>query len=479
MSAYRMASLALVGAGVMIACAGGVTAEGPSRASRTGSGGTSSGTGGASGSGTSASTGSGGTPVFEGADGGLIASDPTTCVAQVQQGQPTPVDMYIMLDASGSMTEPVSSGTSKWEAVANAIAGFVRADASVGLGVGLQFFPLILPGTPSSCTTNAECGAAGPCELNVCAQDGAAIYCVDASDCPSGVDCVPIAGHCSLTPNYLCPRLGSNCFAPAKGKCVDFTRECVNATDCDAQDYANPAVPITTLPDGASAIVDAMVARVPSGLTPTAPALRGAIDQAKTWAEAHPDHEVVAVLATDGLPTACTPTDIPTIAFIATAGLEATPSIRTFVIGVSSPGDLDSPDNLAAIADSGGTGSPLFVDASADVTAQFLDALNSIRHTVLTCEFQIPAAPTGQMLDYSKVNLQFTEGTTTRDLGHVTTADLCAATTDGWYYDNDPSTGGTPTKIVVCPSVCTDFKASTDGVVNLEIGCATREAIIR
>jgi hypothetical protein len=149
------------------------------------------------------------------------------------------------------------------------------------------------------------------------------------------------------------------------------------------------------------------------------------------------------------------------------------------VIGVASAGDLDSPDNLAAIADSGGSGAPLFVDAAGDVTTQFLDALNTIRRTVLTCEFQIPAPPEGETLDFGKVNLQFSDGTSTRDLGYVSSSDLCSATDDAWYYDHDPATGEQPTKIVVCPSVCSDFKASVNGVVNLQIGCETREAIIR
>ena len=46
--------------------------------------------------------------------------------------------------------------------------------------------------------------------------------------------------------------------------------------------------------------------------TPLAP-LRGAIDHASQWATAHTDHVVVAVLATDGEPEVCTPTDISQI----------------------------------------------------------------------------------------------------------------------------------------------------------------------
>ena len=45
--------------------------------------------------------------------------------------------------------------------------------------------------------------------------------------------------------------------------------------------------------------------------------MQGAIDHAKSWANANPSHRVVTLLATDGLPTECTPLDIADVAAIA------------------------------------------------------------------------------------------------------------------------------------------------------------------
>jgi hypothetical protein len=247
---------------------------------------------------------------------------------------------------------------------------------------------------------------------------------------------------------------------------------------CDPAIYGAPAVPITLLPDGAIAIVDAMNARVADpdqwGQTPTGPALQGAIDYASGWASSHSDHVTVVVLATDGLPTDCSPTDIASVANIALTGLNGTPSIQTYVIGVFGSDDTESPGNLAQIANAGGTGQPFIVDIGGDVTEQFMQALNSIRGSALSCEFQVPAPPEGETLDYFKVNLDFTTGGQTRELVYVEDPARCADVADGWHYDVDPASGETPTTMVVCPAVCDEFRTAFDGLLNVVMGCETR-----
>jgi len=47
-----------------------------------------------------------------------------------------PLDLIVMLDQSGSMTG------AKWQSVTSALSGFVAANASPDLGMGLQYFPL-------------------------------------------------------------------------------------------------------------------------------------------------------------------------------------------------------------------------------------------------------------------------------------------------------------------------------------------------
>ena len=65
-----------------------------------------------------------------------------TCAASTQTATVLPLDLYIMMDQSGSMTSGTGTGLSKWAAISQAIKGFVNDGAAAGIGVGLQFFPL-------------------------------------------------------------------------------------------------------------------------------------------------------------------------------------------------------------------------------------------------------------------------------------------------------------------------------------------------
>jgi hypothetical protein len=251
----------------------------------------------------------------------------------------------------------------------------------------------------------------------------------------------------------------------------------VEQDSCAAADYATPAVEIAPLGGAAPALVNSIGAITPSGATPTAPALEGAIDHARAYALANPTHTVVALLATDGLPTECAPTGIGDIAQIATAGAAGSPSIRTFVIGVFSGNDLNAQSNLNQIAAAGGTQQAFFVDSNQNVAQAFLDALNQIRGTKLACEYQVPAPPPGESLDYGQVNVEHTPpGQTQRaTVLYVGNAFDCDPATGGWYYDADPVNGGSPTKIIMCPATCTAF--TVGGQVDIRVGCKTEIAL--
>jgi hypothetical protein len=242
----------------------------------------------------------------------------------------------------------------------------------------------------------------------------------------------------------------------------------LNGVECQTAPYADPAVAIATLPGAADALVASIDAQVPNGQTPTGPALSGAIEQASAWARANPDHKVVAVLATDGLPTQCTPLEIPQIRAIAAAGSSATPSISTFVIGVFGPEDVDAPANLNSIAAGGGTERAFIVDTSQNVSEQFLLALNQIRGKQLSCDFLIPAPADGRTLDYGFVNVDFTQGTSKTRLYKVADAAACGAG-GGWYFD-DPAM---PTRIIVCPESCVLIENATQSSVEIQLGCKT------
>jgi hypothetical protein len=236
--------------------------------------------------------------------------------------------------------------------------------------------------------------------------------------------------------------------------------------DCDAVKYAEPAVAIGSLTEVGPELVAAMDDITPAGLTPTVPALEGAIDYARTWAREHPERATLVVLVSDGFPTQCQ-TAPDAISQAAKAGYESPQHIRTFVIGV---GDV-AKFNLDNYARSGGTGKAFLTDAG-DVTQSFVDALGNISNRDLACEYRIPDPPSGMKLDPKKVQVIYTPGAgSAEEVPKVDSLGACAQSTHGgWYYD-DP---GNPSKITVCPCTCTRFQA---GQVDVRLGCKPRLGI--
>ncbi len=345
------------------------------------------------------------------------------CAGTKVKAQLTPLDLMIMQDQSGSMSDTVASGGTKWQAVTGAIGDFVSQPGLDGISVGIQYFPLPASGggscTVTSCTTDADCGgsACGPCIVGMC--------------------------------------LG------AAGGSSD---------SCTVADYATPEVEIAALPGVASAIKASLAKHGPTNSTPTSAALQGAADHAKAWATAHPGHKVAVVMATDGLPTECdtTSADIVKIASDAYGG---TPSISTYTIGVFAPADGSSGSTLLnQISAAGGSSKAFTIDTSTGNVAQaFLDALNTVRGTQLGCEYQIPS---GSQNDYGAVNVVFTPATgSAQYFPYVGSAGACGAA-GGWYYDVDPKVS-TPTKIELCPATCNNVKGQQNASIDIEIGCKT------
>jgi hypothetical protein len=410
--------------------------------------------------------------------GSIRVGDGAACYAQVRKGESLPLDIYVLLDKSSSMMEVTPSGFPKWDLIRAALESFLGDPGSTGIGIGLQYFPLRKPGVPAVCTTHAECGAGGPCFTTACTNQTTLTLCESDADCgPRAQGACERFGACELYPAggspVFCGPIGAQC-NQGLGQCLDIPdRWCANGTECTAGAYSTPAVPITALPAGAQPLITSLRATMPEGRTPTAPALQGALDQARSWAASHPDHKVVAVLATDGLPTECSPTDIGQVAAIAGGGSGAT--IPVFVIGVFTAEDTESPANLNAIAQAGGTGQAFIVQTDGDVTKEFLTALDSVRGSaLLSCELQVPPGNGTGALDYFQVNLQMSPATgDAKQLIYVRNSAGCPGSPGvGWYYDVDPSVQ-TPTKIIVCPDVCSSFQTQPGAKINLQIGCET------
>jgi hypothetical protein len=72
----------------------------------------------------------------DGSDGGLSAEP--SCAKATYAAALKPLDMFILLDQSGSMTE----NDDRWTPVTQALKIFVASDGAAGLGVALQYFPL-------------------------------------------------------------------------------------------------------------------------------------------------------------------------------------------------------------------------------------------------------------------------------------------------------------------------------------------------
>jgi len=460
-------------AGLVIAAAcggsGGTGAGGSGAGVHVGGGG--SGVGGAT---TATSSGAGGDVGFDAGNGSSSGGGGApACTGSTVQATLVPLDIFIMLDKSGSMSDKTGTmgqGVPKWDAVTQALKAFFADPQSSGIGVGLQFFPLTALGAPSSCGSQADCGQFGPCFLKVCSGN-TGIVCTANADCGGQGPCASL-GQCQNDKSTFCLPIGATCNGN-KGSCVQVTSSvCLNVDSCAAADYGTPAVPIDLLNAAAPGLSAAIDATMPEGATPTAPALQGAIDYAKTWAAGNPTHKVVALLATDGLPTECSPLDTGGISAIAAAGLTASPSVSTFVIGVFAGNDPTAKATVDQIAAAGGTTSAFYVDANQNVNQAFLDALNAIRGTKLACEYQIPAAPPGETLDYGQVNVKHTPAgsTTPETIYYVASAAACDPVTGGWYYDVDPSMSA-PTKIIVCPETCGSF--GLGGQVDVQLGCKT------
>lgn len=406
-------------------------------------------------------------------------SEADSCVSTNVAAEQVPVDMYIMLDRSGSMLNETGAGPSKWDATRDALDSFIQDPRSTGLGVGLQYFPIGKPGVPETCQADAECGADnGPCVNRLCqpARFGPSIpvtFCLSDSDCPLlSAGCAP-AGSCASDPTLACFALGAD-GCGAGDACQPLAGECYGYASCDATSYAQPEVAIASLPDNAGTLTASLTDAMPLGLTPTYAALSGALDQARNYADAHPTHRVVTVLATDGSPAGCELDDPVSVEGLAADGVSGSPSVWTYVVGVFGPDETEARANLDAWANAGGTGQAFIVDPQQDVAAQFLEALEKIRGGVLACEYQIPPARNGGALDFNAVNVALVVDQEVTDFRYVASPDRCSLAALGWYYDVDPSSGEVPSKISVCGEACALLQATSNGRVEVRLGCLTK-----
>jgi Mg-chelatase subunit ChlD len=421
---------------------------------------------GGAGYGSGGTTGTGGTSV---GGGGEL---PPGCTQHTIRGERLPIDLYMMIDTSASMLQKTADGSTKWEAVRSALSAFFADPRSAGIGVGLQFFPRVVPGATRECTSDAACGAHGPCfGIRTCSGRAYIDPCGTDADCGAGRTCIPF-GYCA-TINDFCTPVGGPCAGGADTCDPIVEGYCLGRDSCTNADYATPAVSIAQLPAAAGALGSALAAQLPDGYTPTGSALSGALDHARTLAKGNSDRKLAVVMATDGLPTSCQPKEIGSVAAIAQKAFSETPSIPTFVIGVFAPAEQGAIRNLNQLAAGGGTSAARIVDSSRNLTQSFLAALDDIRTTALACEIKVPMSTSQQNINYDNVNVQFTGSSGQQvTIPYVGDASRCDITLGGWYYDIDPARG-TPTRIVTCEKSCGLLRSDAKGRLDILIGCKT------
>ncbi len=148
----EVSSFALVmGAWVVVACSSG------NQSLSEGSGSSANGATGSAASGGGINFGTGGRSSGNAGQNGAAGFDPgTACVGTSVEGERVPVDLYFMVDTTGSMNCPVPdsatkpctvdpgppySSTTRWVVESAALKSFMNAPANAGVGVGIAFFP--------------------------------------------------------------------------------------------------------------------------------------------------------------------------------------------------------------------------------------------------------------------------------------------------------------------------------------------------
>jgi hypothetical protein len=136
---------------------------------------------------------------------------------------------------------------------------------------------------------------------------------------------------------------------------------------------------------------------------------------------------------------------------------------------------LDGVLNLDQIAQAGGTRDAYDI-TSGGSTQEFVQALANITNSEVTCEFQIPDPPEGQVINYEEVQVVYepASGDIVEVPYSATGYSGCDNSEQGGWYFGGSDGDGNYTKILTCPCTCAAFQA---GVVEVRLGCSPRPVI--
>jgi len=324
---------------------------------------------------------------------------------------------------------------------------------------------------------DSKCGSAGDTAKNPadCGTPACASEPAPSADTAPAYSCVGVSYPASRKPLdiYLLVDDSTSMFfvweatrQAAAGFFTDPASEGVSialrffGTECDAESYAQPTVAMAPLPMNAPNL-QAAFPTAPLEETPTRPALQGAIKYAREWALSNPEHKVVVLLVTDGLPEECDST-LDNVTQVASDGLHSSPAIPTLVVGLDAFGDFLQ--DLTAFALAGGT-TPFSVNSGNPADIQ--RALARARDAAEPCEFTWTQAAASSI---AELRLQHSAPDGLQTVLEAVGSEADCTTGQAGFYFDGPHDPHRPTRAVVCPERCAVF--AMPGQVALLTGCS-------
>jgi len=274
-----------------------------------------------------------------------------------------------------------------------------------------------------------------------------------------------------------------------------------NDPQCGGGNFGNCVGPYPTMnvaiADVSSTQAAALHARLdntsPQGDTPTVAVLQGQYAALDAYTPVSPlpaGGQKVLVLMTDGVPNDANNDPQSQLQqeciTQATQQFAMTPPVITFAVGIGDYSPLDTtqydPAFMGELAVAGGdprmgcvpgnTTDPTMMchfqitpggQTATAIEQQFITAINAIRGEVASCTFQLERPDGGGMIDPTKVNVVYNDGS-----GNTTV--INEDPTNGWSYDNPTN----PTSVTLNGTSCSTLKMSMGGSISIVLGCASQ-----
>lgn len=382
-----------------------------------------------------------GRPVSRGGGGeGGEELIPPECATLRGSSELAPLDMFVVVDASGSMGQALGGTITKWDRARAALSEFARDPRSSGMAMAMSFFPIRDTYVPEFCGNDEQCGEEGSCDpFGFCTAGQAT--------CRTNQDCID-AGF-----------PGGGCQPLSYGRCS-------NHLTCQLEANSNPALDLTDLPSN-GAVDDVFALRGPWGGTPTRIAIRGALEAARKRQAEAPDNKVIVLLVTDGFPTPQCDDDavFEETDLVANVAEEAAQGVadgfQTFVVGIFGGDNADEAQmNFDTIAAAGGSGEAIIVNGT------LVDALNAVRRQAKPCELEL----SGDIIDPESVWLRLTSESSDTIWVPRRDGEADCDERPGFYFDV-PLGSGTPSRVTLCPDTCSLLGGTAERRVEIVTSC--------